>query len=359
MLENNLNELNIFALRDLARRTGVNSPTSKKKEELIKEIKEIISGEKQPYVAKTKQGRPPKVFGYNFANVLTAETLGDDNNYSQTLFNQKVVEFGGSEMKTVAGWVELVNNNSALLWVEKDFKFENYFVPSEVISGINLKMADRVVAEVNLDQNIKIVKKLFSVNDVPVLQMNNKRNDYNNIEHNQPNRKLNFTDENLNGLNIKIGENVYLYGLNNNGNTTAIINMLNSCSIKNKLYVNVSLAEKNKIYVKNIKQTEMFVANITDEIDVVRKVVHLAIERAKRILEQGEDVVVFIDDIASISSVDKEELNLVKNFVSITKEGNKSGSITLIAVVPNSNFYHIEKLADKRLKIENNDIFQI
>ena len=40
-MENKLNELNIFALRDLARKTGVSSPTSKKKEELIKNIIEI------------------------------------------------------------------------------------------------------------------------------------------------------------------------------------------------------------------------------------------------------------------------------------------------------------------------------
>ena len=32
MLEKNLNELTVFALRDLARRTGVASPTNKKKE---------------------------------------------------------------------------------------------------------------------------------------------------------------------------------------------------------------------------------------------------------------------------------------------------------------------------------------
>ena len=70
MTEEQLNELSIFALRELARRTGVYAPTSKKKSELIKNIIEISEGKKEPYIAKTKQGRPPKDVGYSFADIL-------------------------------------------------------------------------------------------------------------------------------------------------------------------------------------------------------------------------------------------------------------------------------------------------
>ena len=66
ILENRLNDLNIYALRELGRRVGVNSPTSKKKDELIKDILSIQNGEKEPVQQKTKQGRPPKTFDYNF-----------------------------------------------------------------------------------------------------------------------------------------------------------------------------------------------------------------------------------------------------------------------------------------------------
>ena len=59
-MENKLYDLNIYALRELGRRVGVNSPTSKKKDELIKDILSIQSGEKEPVQQKTKQGRPPK-----------------------------------------------------------------------------------------------------------------------------------------------------------------------------------------------------------------------------------------------------------------------------------------------------------
>ena len=355
MLEKNLNDLNIFALRDFARRTGVSSPTSKKKEELIKEIKEIISGEKRPEQSKSKQGRPPKVFGYNFANVFNANSFDIVDISNQTL-KQVQVEYESGDMVTVAGWLELVNNNSALLWVNKNFKNENYFVPSELLSNLHVKMGDRVVAEVSLDENVRIVKKIFNINACPVLQLSDNRECYENIAHKLPTRMLKFSNESYDNLQLKCGENIYLYGTNNNNNTVAITNLLNSCAVENKIYINVTVAEKNKIFLSELDECEKFVCHITDEIDTVKRIVYLATERAKRLLENGEDVVVTVDDISSIVGIDKDGLNLVKNLVSITKEGNPKGSITLLAVMPNNNINQIEKLADVRLKIVGNEI---
>ena len=156
---------------------------------------------------------------------------------------------------------------------------------------------------------------------------------------------------------MKYGENVYVYGSNNNDNTTSIINLMNSCEIENKLYINISIAEKNKIFLSNIGYCEKFVSNITDDIEMARRIVFLATERAKRILEVGEDVLIVVDDISSIYGIDKDGLNLVKNLVAITKEAKK-GSITIFAVMPNESFNQIEKLADQRLKIENGIILK-
>ena len=359
MLEQNLNELNIFALRDLARRTGVKSPTSKKKEELIEEIKEIISGKKQPTASKSKQGRPPKVFGYNFANVFNLNELNNSLDLTKQTLNQAKGQYESVEMVTVAGWLELVNNNSALLWVEKDFRIETYFIPGEVLNGLHVKMGDRVVAEVGIDENVKVVKKIFSINACPILQMPEKRIAYENIAHNLPSRKLEFNKLEYNALSINKGENIYFYGSNNNCNTVTLVDILNSCETENKLYINVSMAEKNKIFIKDLNGVEKFVVNITDEIDMAKRIVFLATERAKRILEEGEDVVVVVDDVASIAGVDKDGLSLIKNLVATTKEGKKHGSITLLAIIPNENFSQIEKLSDKRFKIVDDKILNL
>jgi len=354
MLQDKLNELNIFALRDLARHTGVKSPTSKKKEQLIKEIVEITSGEKKPDVNKNKQGRPPKVFGYNFSNVFNVgfETV----DLSKKTLNQEVPTFECDTIVTVAGWLELVNNNAAMLWVQKGFITEKYFVPSDVLENISVKMGDRVVAQINTDSTRKIVKEIFSVNDCPILRMPEKRIDYFDVEHNLPSRKLQFKSPKFSSLNLMIGENVYIYGMDNNQNTNTMIELLNDSNIQNKIYLNISVAEKNKIYLSKINGVETFFSYITEETETMKTIVCLAIERVKRILETGEDVLFVVDDIASIAGIEKVGLDLVKNLVSVTKEGKDKGSITLLAVIPNDKFNQIEKLADKRLEITNREI---
>ena len=56
----NLEDLGIFQLRQLAREIGVHLPTTMRKNELIKSIKEISSGQVRPFVPSTKKGRPAK-----------------------------------------------------------------------------------------------------------------------------------------------------------------------------------------------------------------------------------------------------------------------------------------------------------
>ena len=354
MLEEKLNELNIFALRDLARRTGVSSPTSKKKDELIRGVMEIMSGEKSPEVNKTKQGRPPKAFGYDFANVLTS-----NQNLSYISLNQNVINYEADDIKTVAGTLELVNGNAAILWVEKNLNNENYFVSSNILKGYDLRTGDRVVAEVCVDDNQQVVKNLFSINDCPITQFSNVRKNYIDVQHQLPSRCLSFNNDTYANLKLKMGENCYIYGDNNNVNTTKIIELMNSCNVENKIYINISLAEKNKIFLSNINASEKFVANLVDDSLISQRIVNIAVERAKRILENGEDVLVVVDDISSIIGLGKEGENLVKNLVSSAKETGASGSITLLAVMPCNGFNQIEKLADVRLNICNDLISKI
>ena len=349
-----LDELNIFALRDLARRTGVNSPTSKKKEILIKEIVEIVSGQKEPQAIKSKQGRPPKVFGYDFANVFNNNLFFKEGNLSTKTLNQNVQTDDG-DVVTIAGWVELLNNNSALLWVEKNLKNENYFIPTDVLNNINIKMGDRLVAEISPDINSKVIKKIYSVNDCPINKMPNKRIAYEDVNHELPNRTLEFENKDYKNLNLMIGENIYVYGSNNNNNTKIIIDMLNSCKIENKIYINVSIAEKNKIFLNNLNCVEKFLSNITDDVGISKRAVTLAVERAKRILEVGEDVLIVVDDVASVMGLDE---NLVRSLVALAKN-SKNGSVSLLAVMPNRGLNQIEKLADKRLEIIDEKIKEI
>ena len=342
-MENKLNELNIFALRDLGRRMGVSSPTSKKKEEIIKNILEIMSGQTQPNLNKTKQGRPPKTFGYDFANVFSFNSL------NQISLSQPAKQYNDDQVSTIVGYVELVNNNSAILWVNKDFKNENYFISSNVLKDVDVRTGDKVVVEICFEDNQYVVKGIFNINDCPINQMKIRKS-YEEINHVSLEKSLKFSNSKFQNYGLNFADNIYCYGEDNKHNTLGVIDILNACEAKQKVYLNISLTDKNKTLLNGLKNAEIFVADITEKLENIRRIISLSIERAKRLFEHGEDVVFVVDDMLSIVGVDNENLNLVKTLASISKQ-SKKGSITLLAVMPNDSIIQIEKLADKRLKI--------
>lgn len=361
MTEEQLNELSIFALRELARRTGVYAPTSKKKNELIREIIDISEGKKQPYIAKTKQGRPPKGIGYSFADILMPKTYLDMSQPSNIVsFNQKKVEFQYDDIKTVSGYVELINNKSAFLWVRKQENYIQYFIPENLVEEFDIKTGDKLLVEVSSKDNQFIVKSIFNINDCPIMKYNKERKNYYEIEHIEPKKLMKFDKDDYNQFDIKLGESVYLYGSNNKNNTEIIINLINSCKINKKIYINVSIAEKNKYLLNELVGAELFVSSITEEMDNVKRLINIASERAKHILESGENVLIAIDDVLSLSGIDSTDLPITKNLLSLTKCGKDAGTISLFAIMPaDKNINLFEKLVDKRIKIVDKKLILI
>ena len=349
MEEQKLQELSIYVLRELARRSGVSSPTSKKKDQLISEIIAITEGRQQPML-NSKQGRPPKGFAYNISNVFPEEATKSLN------FCQEEHEFVNDNMVSALGYVQILENNVAFVLIQEDnYHFKKCFIPATVVLSNNLKNGDKVVVEIVKEENQTVVKQVFNVNGYPSLKRETNRVNYEEISHVLPFKKVEFTNKQLNSFNILFGENVYLYGSNNNQNTISSVEYLNSCNADVKLYLNMSVAEKNKIFLNNLCNAEMFVSSFTDETEYAREIATLAIERAKRAMEEGSNVVVVVDDILSLISIEKLEAMITKQLVSLTK-ASKKGSVSVVVVVPNeSNISFIEKLADKRIKLENSN----
>lgn len=354
MLEDKLNQFNIFSLRDLARNTGVKSPTSKTKKVLIKEIIEIMSGEKRPVDKGKKQGRPPKTFGYNLANVFDIE---ESANLNRVCLKQETASFGVDATEKIAGILELVNNGAGLLWVLDDGKFEHYFISNEILQNLNVKMGDQIIAETFGDSSQKVVKSIFSINNIPYSSFSDRTETMKNCV--VPSKNIEFENDKFDKLGLMLGENCYIYGGNNNDNTSIAVEMLNFAKVQNKIYINISLADKNKIYLQGLTECEKFVMDLAESVDLSRRVVLLAIERAKRLFENGENVLIVVDDLLSIDGVDNEQQNLVKNLVSLAKADLKNGSITLFSIMPNNDMKVVEKLADKRLQISNKEISKL
>ena len=85
---NNLEDLGIYQLRELAREIGVHLPTTMRKGDLIQKIREIASGEAQPFVATTKKGRPPKQF-----QTTQTEHTGSEREYDYKDWGKSILPY--------------------------------------------------------------------------------------------------------------------------------------------------------------------------------------------------------------------------------------------------------------------------
>ena len=147
-----LNELSIFALRELARRTGVYSPTSKKKDELINEILEIMEGKKEPYLPKTRQGRPPKDYGYSFAEALNPSISRQQPSYQTPILAQNLPTFKYDTDGLICGYVENISPVSACLWIRDNLNFNCIYIPNSIINTFKLKTGDFIHAHLEQEQ---------------------------------------------------------------------------------------------------------------------------------------------------------------------------------------------------------------
>ncbi len=343
MLDKNLEDMSIFALREFARRVGVASPTSKKKEQLIAEIIEIREGKRQPNLNSQKHGRPPKQ-----NNLFDPQPVRPYERDSYTLvLEQKRPVFSFEDSTTVVGYVEILQNGTGLMWRQNKFNYDWVYIPSEVVFTSRVITGDLITAELGISDNQPCVKKVLNINSCPITQFNYKRKNYLDFSHILPNKKLQFSTAEYQNLGLMRGESVYFYGSDNNDNSQTIINLLNSCEAS-KIYVNFSLAEKNLGFVKKVERAELFVSYLTDSAENAKRLLNLLIERAKRLFEAGENVVIVIDDVNSLLEVENA-LSQTKSLMSLTKNTNALGSITIWAVMKNVSMF--DKLYDKRFKI--------
>lgn len=358
MTQEELNDLGIHSLRNIARKAGVHSPTTKKKEELIFEIIEISEGRQKPHVPKSNQGRPPKREGLGVASGLMHGIPYSALQSSAGAFRQAPLDFSYDDFKTIKGYVEIVEHNAALLWIRKGTKYESCYIPSSFVESYNLLAGDLLNAKIGMADNQLVVSDIYSINGCPINKFDRNRKSYYDDIHQMPTTNIIFEDDKFKSLNIKFGENVYFYGNNPMMNTNTMIDLLNSCKADNKIYINTTIVEKNRETLNKLKDVEFFATEITENINVVKRLVTLASERAKRIFEKGESVVVVVDDVSSLSMLG-DEMASARNVMSLTKN-SANGSISIFAVMSKDNGISIfERLADKKYLVEEHNLFII
>lgn len=360
-----LSNLSIFELRDLARKVGVYSPTLLKKDDLITQIQAIFDGKIAPHKPKTKQGRPPKnISGYdNIVNVFLPKDLQNIETAEERLFNnalisetfdlnQNLADFDYAEENVVSGFLEILSNKNGILRrnIAMNTSINSLvYVSMHLIDTYNLKSGDEIVGNskfLSLDKPM-ILTKVISINGIAENLWKSKRESFDELQYVKPSNEIVLSNSNdiwaqlQNKFSIKFGQNIYLYAHNNTYASKAFIHFMHQIEINNKktkiIYLNPAITSKDIETVKKLTGIELFCADFSESFNVQQKMCFLAVNRAKRLCEIGFDVVFVVDDACSLAKLNDNlyngEMFVAKNVLNAAKNTNK-GSITIITSLP-------------------------
>ena len=362
MTEEQLNKLSIYEIRSLARMAGVASPTSKVKQVLIREIIEINQGVREKHVPKTRQGRPPKNFiGVGLVNsFMPAQTSIYPDRLKPRRYSlaHNVEPIQAGEIRAFTGYVEILRNNTVIAHSLGFNAHDAVVIPIDRAEELDLRAGDLVEGELEPStiNTPAVLSDIFTINSCPIRRYSSNRVDYFDVEYQDPSENLEYKDNDYSHLDIRRGENVYINGENSMGNSAALVKLINSVKNMHKIYINPAITDRGKGILNQLGRVERFVASIVGDTEFTKRVINLGVNRARRILERGDNVVVVVDDIKSIAGIDDENMTLIKNLLSLSKMGDNNGSITVLTMMSDDRLdVKFDKLCDRRLSLLNGE----
>jgi len=347
--------LRIHELRDLARKMGVNAPTSKKKETLIDEIMKIMSGESLPSYEKSKKGRPVRNSSDNFDVVdLILPTQEELKSFNESLSydaDQERLHFmvnmdgatydddNSIEENNREGYVELKSEGYGVIHVD-GFCSSNrdVFINRILVKQLKLKNGEKVIAKCkrikeNYPEIAFEITKITAPSDIDYDSLNPKPlGDYINICTTDLKR-------------FKLGGRYFVNPIDDAYIETANIatEIKKKCSnvIVETLYLNAML--ERIPYGEDITINSIPFSKVDEDVVIGTM---LYFEKMKRLVEStGKDVVIVISELSqfaksynnislknsSYSEISNHTAYKLKNLLCVAKSTD-NGSITIIVV---------------------------
>lgn len=366
MDERTLDSLSIFELRDLARKVGVFNPTVLKKKELIVAIQDIEAGKVKPYVAKTKQGRPPKeIGGYDklveiflpndINDLMTVEERKYETDDQLVFHSDPTGKEKHSGTYTYCGYLEELDTGSATLRpraLTEDTKQRDYvYVPSKFVAKYNLKSGDEILCKANLirEDRALIMTTLVAVNGVRIKDYSSERRKFAEIPYSSSSQYLDlkFENENKCDLKIKYGDVIFSYARKEADFFGFLTRFLadNKGCFDHVIFLCPMLLSYNYAMLKSLP-AEMFTSDFELNSSVQRKTCFLACNRAKRLAENGKNVLFIVESVTGLMSLEKdmfEAMPMSKTVLSSARAFDQ-GSITIFSNVPPLNHDVIKNL---------------
>ncbi len=367
--EEKLQELGIFEIRNIARDVGVYSPTLFKKQELIDKIMRVITGKDEPYVKKTKQGRPPKNISNlnNLVDVIMPTKLFEDKKESDYSYfndineNINVASCDGKE-KIFKGYVKVYADDFALVFYENFKEDKNVvFVTSQQIKQYKLKSGDIITGKAIFVDDSKpfILKEVYSINEMQFNSSFERNEDFENKFAIYATKKLKINvykgeDEIFNLIDSKSpfakGQRVLLKNANNF--SFEILHKLTTGNNNLKgLAILIDESPENYFEVNSNSKLSVISNNFGNRVNNLPLEIEVKLDNLLRQVELGEDVILFINSLEKYTNyfVNENILNKLTKEEAIAKtkknlsdiillgKNTNNGSLTVVVNAENSN----------------------
>lgn len=365
--EQELSRMSIFQLRDTARQIGVASPTSKKKEELIKMYLDISTGKAQP-AAKTRRGRPPKQKVENPAAERKAEEMAVARQDAEQPLGEKHVATIEELLKSddcdrKSGVLDILSEGYGFLRAENcEYGNKDAYVSAKLIRGMGLRAGDMVVgvAKKNAENRPPAIIAVESVNgNVP--ENLRQRPQFDNLVPIYPNERFRLErDSARNDFAIRCidliapigkGQRAMIVSPPKAGKTTLLKKIAGAIADNYpNVLLFVLLVDERPEEVTDMQRSirgEVVYSTFDEMPEHHCKAAELLIERAKRNVELGKDVVIIMDSLTRLAraynltipptgrtlsgGIDPGALHAPKRFFGSARNIENGGSLTIIA----------------------------
>lgn len=285
--------------------------------------------------------------------------------------NSNQQDFDPSELQEVAGIVDVVDNNSAFIRTTGYRQNSaDVFVNNKLVRSNGLRSGDAVIGQVRANgqghshgsgRNRQRYNQLVRVDSVNGMspEESRQRKEFHKLTPLYPNRRLRLETE-PNILTTRVidlvmpigkGQRALIVSPPKAGKTTILQNIANAIATNNpECYLMVVLVDERPEEVTDMQRSvkgEVIASTFDRPPSEHTAVAELAIERAKRLVEMGQDVVVLLDSITRLGraynnsspasgrilsgGVDSNALYPPKRFLGAARNIEEGGSLTIIA----------------------------
>ncbi len=312
-----LEKESIAVLRELARQMGVKAPATMRKKDIIDDILAIQSGEKMPFINYSNKGAPPKPIN------LSKFLLSDDTPYDvQPISNRATLRSPDYKEKesfiTMEGVLELHKDGFGFLRVNNyENSSDDVYVSSGSIHKYKLRRGDKIKANARPSRgeaSAPALQEVLLINDLDP-QLYQTRANFDDLVPFYPDQRLKLeTEGEQSELAIRCidlfspigkGQRGIIVAPPKTGKTT-LLKMIAQSIERNYSDVKliVLLIDERPEEVTDIKRSingEVVFSTFDESAEHHIRASELVINRAKRLVEVGKDVVILMDSITRLA----------------------------------------------------------